>query len=320
MKTKILIIIAITIILFSCNSKREIPENKPEITISEPLLPEKTDTIEYAYKDGGFGGILYLLSNGLFEYHKFKYAHHLDGIYYTYYGSYRKTGHRIRLFPDSLTYWDSFETPEKKHLLYLPDYLGKPEKAPVETEFDIIKWDDYECLLSTKYRLQMPHPVFFYNPHISFVMNENDYTQLAEFLAQHSKDDGWKFLYDYLGNYFLSRRISREHFWDKPKPLEFSKIPAQWRFLFMPAGIETKITGKIEDVAGEVFMRYFEVDGYKKFYQLNKGTDEGIRFGMIFHDKKEYPYKVIGLNKHHCKVVSLSYSAPELSCGDKLIN
>jgi len=55
MKPKILIITAITIILFSCHTNLKTAKN-------EPVLPEKLDTIEYACKAFGHGEKLLLLS------------------------------------------------------------------------------------------------------------------------------------------------------------------------------------------------------------------------------------------------------------------
>ena len=297
MKPNIILLLIITGI-FSCS-------HKPEITKTEAVIPEKLDTIEYAYRGYGHSEKLRLFSNGLFKYYKScmvgtnGYSH-----FYTYYGSYIKNKNHIKLYPDSLIFARHFDeirldTLVKKHLLYQPVKLfGKREYMPIKTDYDIIRCGNLELILSENTVITFNNPIYFFFYHQSFAVNDNDFTNLAEYITK-------KPTFRNITRQYLHRKSGNINENDTISSSTIQNIPKQWQYLFQSNKIEASIKESIYDNRGEYILSDFFEINKTYFYDIDKGADDGIRFGMIFFDKKSHPYKVMWLDKHKSIVVTI---------------
>ena len=269
-------------------------------------MPEKLDTIEYAYRAFGHREKLLLLSNGLFKYYKNWWGCLGGGEFYSFYGGYTQKGNHLQLHPDSLiyaTYPDDFrrDTLIRKHYLYQPvPVFGKHEKIAIKTSYDIVQWGDMEILLSEDKVLPIEYPeMLLYNPEFTFPLNDNDYTLLAEkYQPKTTARD--------ISRRFLTRTGKEFTDQDSLLPLPLREIPPRWQYLFQQNRMKAKITKAYSIYTGDYgWGIVLHFGGDNNVYKIDKGSVNGIKFGMIFHDIKFHPYKVIWLNKHESTVMAI---------------
>ena len=278
---RIIFKILLITIIFGC-SKRTY---KSELT-------EKIDTLKYSYKGFNNGGSLYLLNNGKFIHTKFIYGCTGGGEIKQIFGNYKREKSDLRLnekrielemLPINLD-----GNSEILKLNYVPDSLK------LNNQFKIIRWNNYEYLLSE-------------NITEGWSFRElNDFNRFSDnYNSGYEPENSGMYL-----------RIKIDSIKNKEK-LNLDQIPKKWKNLFLQEPIKTKIVEfrKKTEIIDEEDYIYWSVE-------IDKGRKQKIRKFLDFKRKNEYNLFTIDSvleNKSYIKIYDHMFqNKMDLEIGEEL--
>lgn len=252
----------------------------------------KIDTLVYSYKGFNNGGSLELLSNGNFIQTKYVFGCTGGGEIKKIFGVYSKDSSNVILQEKSI------------NLELLPiEFEGKskiinlnivPDSLKLSSNFKIIRWNNFEYLLSEK---------------------------ITEGWSLRELNDFHRFSENYNSGYepedsgmYLRMRMKNSKTEDK---LNIEQIPIKWRELFLEKPLKTRIMGfskKTEIIEDEIYIYWL--------IEIDKGKNQKVRRFLDFKRKDEYNLFTVDSvleNKSFIKVYDHSFpNKMDLKVGEEL--
>ncbi len=248
----IILISGTIILLSSCIHKR----NSKEIQ-KKTNLEQNKSIFNYSFKS-----INYSKKIDFFKDNKFIVTENIcrvngDRTTKKYFGSYQKDENNIILTPKEL---------EIAHYKLNSDFKEKSNRFPykqvnskINTKYYIIKWNDYEYLLSDQFNSLASYD------------EKNDFQHFASFFNSGIEPSE--------GDYYFKRKNKKKN---NTKPgLNIDQIPKQWRTYFLNEPISAKIIKTEKRVEKSKYQNEFT---FLRIY-LNKGANDGIKKGFAFSTK-----------------------------------
>lgn len=252
----------------------------------------KVDTLKYSYNGFNNGCSLKLLSNGNFIHSKYIYGCTGGGEIKKIFGNYTKDSSNLILKEKSVT------------LELLPiDIEGKseiinlnsvPDSLKLNNEFKIIKWNNYEYLLSE-------------NVTEGWSLSKlNDFDRFSEYYNSGYEPES--------SGMYLRMKIDTSQ---QDEKLNINQIPPKWRNLFLKNPLKTKIV---------LFTKHTEIIDNENYdywlIEVDKGKKQNVRRFLNLKRKGEYVQFTVDSvleNKSFIKVYDHSFrDKMDLKIGEEL--
>ena len=284
---KNIFIIIIIICSFSCENKINPTGKRSE---------NKIDTLFYQYKGFNNGMKLYLFNDNKFKYEFYSYGCTGGGENEFVTGNYTMSENKIHLKPDSVKIKIlDFQSPtefKNYNLKYQNDSLK------IKTEYDIINWNNIQYLISPQKNKDFRRhtPIFMVEYDIdSILLKRNDYYEFADYynLGYEPKKHG---------RYLTQITKNTDSIFEK---LKINRLPKKWKHLFL----ENPIAAKVLKIVKEKKTYHYNENEKEEYYinvlTLDKRSNDNVRIGMEFYDKKKKKYiKITSVSKNESNGVT----------------
>ena len=262
----IILFLSTTMLLSSCihreNSKKN--QKKSNLKQNKSIVNYSFKSINYSKQIDFFKGNKFIITENICRVNG-------DRATKKYFGNYRKEENNITLNPEELeiAYYNlNSDIKEKSNR-----FPYKQVNSKINMKYYIIKWNDYEYLLSDQFNSLTSYD------------EKNDFQHFASFFNSGIEPSE--------GDYYFKRKNKEK---DSTKTnLNINQIPKQWRTYFLNEPISAKIIKAEKRVKKS---KYQNVSTFLRIH-LDKGANNGIKKGFAFSTKyDDFQIKIDSITPH----------------------